>query len=196
MTLTLLQPLSEAYLASDAVINFTHPAIQEKAQALRGKTTTESIENCYLWVRDHVAHSVDIAEKQVISVTASQTLLNGHGLCMAKAHLLAALLRALGIPAGLCYQTLVQKSIQFVHGLNAVYYADRKEWYRIDAVGRRAHAPLPFKAYSELLFYTPTRNLSILEHPEVYVSPHPTALAYLGGFSSLSEALEHLPEHL
>lgn len=189
-------PDLRVYLLNDEVTDGEDPAVQAQAALLRGQDTAGSIANCYYFCRDNIAHSVDIAEKERITVTASEVLKYGHGLCMAKAHLFAALLRVLNIPAGFCYQTLVQPSIRFVHGLNAVYDTQRKQWYRIDIVGRHSKEPLSYTPGQDLLFYTPRRNLQIIEHPWIYSKPHPTALSYLRGFHRLADALEHLPENL
>lgn len=43
---------------------------------------------------------------ETVTWRASDVLRRGTGLCFAKAHLLAALLRAVGVPCGLCYQVL------------------------------------------------------------------------------------------
>ncbi len=60
---------------------------------------------CFEWVRDKIRHSRD-SGLQPVTCTASDVLRIGSGYCYAKSHLLAALLRANGIPAGLCYQRL------------------------------------------------------------------------------------------
>lgn len=194
-----LKPESEhshLYLENNDIIDYEHPAVHEKALQLQGEDSISTLKNIYTYMRDSIRHSVDIAEKTVISITASQVLQNGHGLCMAKAHLFAALCRANAIPAGFCYQTLIQPSLRFVHGLNAVYYEDTGEWYRIDIVGHRDHAPVEYQPHRELLFYTPTRKLSITEHPGIYAHPHPAMLRYLRAYPDLATALEHLPEEL
>lgn len=61
------------------------------------------------------------------------------GFCYAKSHLLAALLRANGIAAGLCYQRLSVNgggTPYCLHGLNAVFLKDFG-WYRVDARGNK-----------------------------------------------------------
>jgi len=49
-------------------------------------------------------------QRDVVTCSASEVLREGTGICFAKSHLLAALLRAVGIPAGLCYQ-VYQRSL-------------------------------------------------------------------------------------
>ncbi len=58
---------------------------------------------CFEFVRDEVRHSWDFKENPV-TCHASEVLRHRTGYCYAKTHLLAALLRANRIPAGLCYQ--------------------------------------------------------------------------------------------
>ena len=60
----------------------------------------------YEYVRDNNSLSADINE-DVLTCTASEVLEVGHGICFAKSHLLAALLRAKSIPTGFCYQKLI-----------------------------------------------------------------------------------------
>ena len=58
-------------------------------------------------------------------------------LLLSKSHLLAALLRANGIPAGFCYQRLSIDDIGppfSLHGFNAVWLQEYG-WYRVDARG-------------------------------------------------------------
>ncbi|MCD7809309.1 MAG: transglutaminase-like domain-containing protein [Erysipelotrichaceae bacterium] len=57
-------------------------------------------------MRDNISHSADINE-DIITISASQVLVEGHGTCFAKSHLLAALLRCKSIPTGFCYQKLI-----------------------------------------------------------------------------------------
>ncbi|MBL0716467.1 MAG: transglutaminase family protein [Desulfosarcina sp.] len=71
---------------------------------------------------------------------------HGTGYCYSKSHLLAALLRANDIPAGLCYQRLTvsdNKPPFCIHGLNAVYL-EQHGWYRLDARGNKSGVTAEF----------------------------------------------------
>ncbi len=75
-------------------------------------------------VRDNVSHTRD-ASREEVTCAASEVLAAGTGICYAKSHLLAALLRAVGIPAGFCYQVYheplhVSDSKIALHGLVGV----------------------------------------------------------------------------
>ncbi len=94
---------------------------------------------CFEFVRDSIKHSWDY-QLNPVTCKASDVLLYGTGYCYAKSHLLAALLRANHIPAGLCYQRLtIENDVPpyCLHGLNAVYLKQHG-WYRMDARGNKA----------------------------------------------------------
>ncbi|MFC1439102.1 transglutaminase family protein [Streptacidiphilus sp. N1-10] len=130
-----LVPASADYLAADDVIDHTHPAVRAKAAELhRAGDGTATARAAYDFVRERIAHSRDLGEWSA-AYTASDVLAAGNAICHGKAHLFAALLRANGIPAGLCYQRLADDVPGgfVVHGLNAVLLQDR--WVRLDARG-------------------------------------------------------------
>ena len=89
------------------IIDFRSAPVQRKAASLVANCASEIelIEKTFIFVRDSIAHSVDCGGTAV-TCRASEVLHVGQGLCYAKAHLLAALLRANGIAAGFCYQLL------------------------------------------------------------------------------------------
>ncbi|MFJ7211768.1 transglutaminase family protein [Amycolatopsis sp. NPDC098790] len=122
------------YLASDAVVDHEHPAVRAKADSFRaaGDDPVARAEAAFRFVRDEVDHVIDARDPRV-TWRASDVLRERVGICHAKAHLLAALLRAQGIPAGFCYQEL-----SALHGLNAVHLLGK--WVRLDARGNRTGA--------------------------------------------------------
>src|SRR4051794_18132025 len=96
-----------AYLAADDVMDLYHPVVRGTA-ALLAEGTDEPHEYAraaFEYVRDAIPHSFDSGDRRV-SWRASDVLDQRNGICYAKSHALAALLRARGIPAGLCYQRL------------------------------------------------------------------------------------------
>ncbi|MBN4050628.1 transglutaminase family protein, partial [Gammaproteobacteria bacterium AH-315-M22] len=126
------------YLASSKHIDWHTPEILVKAKELAtGIENKQAIAKvCFEFVRDEIKHSQDY-QLDLISCKASDVLHYGAGYCYAKSHLLAALLRANGIPAGLCYQRLtIDNNIPpfCLHGLNAVFL-QKHGWYRIDPRG-------------------------------------------------------------
>lgn len=99
--------MSALFLEITSVINWDHPRVQSIAGKLRAGEVeaTRISQRCFEWVRDEIKHTQDCGLHDV-TCAASEVLEAGHGFCYGKSHLLAALLRANGIPAGLCYQRL------------------------------------------------------------------------------------------
>ena len=128
------------YLRSTAVVNWDTPKIKELAQSFSsGNCHTEIARRCFLYVRDEISHSFDADVCSVVTCSASQTLKERTGICYAKTHLLAAVLRANSIPAGFGYQRIAldDEGTKFcLHGFNFVYL-EEFGWYAIDPRGNR-----------------------------------------------------------
>src|SRR5687767_988066 len=112
----------DAYLRSTEIIDWQHPDVVAQARMLSDATSDvlTVAKRCFEWVRDEVRHSRDYGLRPV-TCTASEVLKERSGYCYAKSHLLAALLRANGISAGLCYQRLSRDdngAPYVLHGLN------------------------------------------------------------------------------
>jgi transglutaminase-like putative cysteine protease len=133
-----LQAVAPAeYLAGDEFIDLSHPSIRRLAGSLRAEHPDDEsfARAAFEYARDGVRHSWDVQDPRV-TLSASETLREGVGLCFAKAHLLTALLRAERIPAGLCYQRLTDDGSTFtVHGLVAVHL--QGNWHRQDPRGNK-----------------------------------------------------------
>jgi transglutaminase-like putative cysteine protease len=170
----------EKYLRATEIMDWQHPAVfaQAKTLAANRATTFDIVRACFTWVRDSISHTHD-AGLETVTCKASAVLQTGTGLCYAKSHLLAALLRANGIPTGLCYQRLSydeDRSRFSLHGLNAVYLADIG-WYRIDARGNKpgvdAQFTPPIEQLAFQITYAGERDIpSILSDPLPEVVRH------------------------
>lgn len=125
MNIVLFSSNLDEYLKCDNVIDYKNESIAELADTLFQKANNEPdyIKIAYEFVRDNISHSADINE-DTITCTASEVLKAGHGICFAKSHLLAALLRCKSIPVGFCYQKLILDDetapVLIYHGLNGV----------------------------------------------------------------------------
>ena len=107
MDIILYSNVIEDYLKCSNVIDFDNKEIIALTDMLFNKSYNELdfIKRAYEFVRDNISHSADINE-DVITCSASEVLREGHGICFAKSHLLAALLRCKQVPTGFCYQKL------------------------------------------------------------------------------------------
>src|SRR5690606_15516280 len=111
---------------------------------------------------------------------ASDVLKHGTGYCYAKSHLLAALLRATGIPAGLCYQRLtISNDVPpfSLHGLNAIYI-QQFGWHRIDARGNKPGVDARFCPPIEKLAFSIAAD-GDADLPEIWSEPLPVAVRVL-----------------
>ena len=128
----------DKYLTETSSIDYMNSHIQEKGCELKNHSSDDAdyIKRCYFFVKDEIPYSWDIGTN-IVSKTASEALINKTGICWAKSCLLAALLRANGIPSGISYQllTIAEDDSQghIVHALNTVFNGDK--WIRIDARG-------------------------------------------------------------
>lgn len=161
------------YLAADAVVDHGHPSIRALIGTLRpaGDDPAERAEAAFLFVRDEVDHVIDAGDPRV-TWRASDVLRERVGICHAKAHLLAALLRAQGIPAGFCYQEL-----SALHGLNAVYLHGR--WARLDARGNRTGAGGEFSLHEEKLAWPVDTTRGERDHLAIHPAPAPVVVDFL-----------------
>ena len=114
------------YLSVSQYINWKEAAILRQAEFFQKQTKGEisMVKNIYEVVRDNIKHSWDAQDRRCTK-SATEVLEQRVGICWAKANLLAALLRACDIPAGICYQRLTlgdnPESGFCIHALNAVY---------------------------------------------------------------------------
>src|SRR5262245_23131548 len=127
------------YLQCTPIIDWATPAIVEQTQTItRGLThDTAKAQALFEWVRDAIPHSWD-ARTDIVTCTASEVLAQRTGLCYAKSHLLAAMLRCTGIPAGFCYQVFRRNAPYnglALHGLNGLYLPSVARWVWVDARG-------------------------------------------------------------
>lgn len=184
------------FLSPSHHIDFEHPLIAEKAQQLarEHQGEVEIAKACFEFVRDEIQHSWDY-RKNPVTCKASDVLIHGTGYCYAKSHLLAALLRANNIPAGLCYQRLsigISGAPYCLHGLNAIYLNDIG-WYRVDARGNKSGVSAQFTPPQEQLAFT-IKELHEKDFPEIWAEPMPLIVATLEKYSTVTEVYENLPD--
>jgi transglutaminase-like putative cysteine protease len=169
----------QAYLGEDAVADFGRPEIGRLAGDLRSRHTddVDFARAAFEHVRDNIRHSWD-AQDTHVSITASDTLAHGTGLCFAKAHLLAAILRSQGIPTGFCYQRLTDDGATFMlHGLVAVFL--NGQWHRQDARGNKPGVDAQFSLDEERLAWPVRPELGERDYDDVFTAPSPSVIETL-----------------
>ncbi len=204
MQLTLPSGDFTDFLASTPIVDFASPAAQPvRALAAnllrRSPTQLQYIQNAYEYVRDRIAHSADIRGR-VVTCAAPDVLRAGEGICFAKSHLLAALLRCRGVPAGFCYQRLILDDdtapVLILHGLNAVYLSQESRWIRLDARGNKPGVNAQFSLTGEQLAFPVRPERGEEDIPVLYARPDANVVRALTESPSLAALWSHLPTAL
>ncbi len=184
------------YLENSEFINWNSPEIKEMARHLKGNLSAdiEIAKSCFEYVRDSIKHSWDF-QIDVITCKASDVLNHKTGYCYSQSHLLAALLRANEIPAGLCYQrlSLTGDGAPFcLHGLNAVYLNDFG-WYRIDPRGNKEGVEAKFTPPVEQLAFSTEGRLET-DIQGIWPEPLPVIVKTLLKYKTCMAVYENLPD--
>lgn len=202
-------PALRPFLAASRIIDWETPAVRQLARELAGGLNgdDEAVAcACFEWVRDEVRHSWDAQQtsrqgapqnspQNPVTCKASEVLEHRTGYCYAKSHLLAALLRANGIPAGLCYQRLSVNddgAPYCLHGLNAVYL-QAHGWYRIDARGNKPGVDAQFTPPQERLAFA-TNEVQEADLPEIWTEPSLSVVKVLEDCRCVQDVFDHLPD--
>lgn len=188
--------MMKKYLETSEYIDWDQPEISALAKKLAaGKQSDVDIaKGCFEWVRDEIKHSWDY-KLNPVTCKASDVLKHGTGYCYAKSHLLAALLRANKIPAGLCYQRLSindDGAPYSLHGLNAIYL-NEIGWYRVDARGNKQGVDAQFTPPNEQLAF-PINEDNEKDFSDVLAEPHKAVVDALNKHSTVKGVFEHLPD--
>ncbi|MDE5565297.1 MAG: transglutaminase-like domain-containing protein [Oscillospiraceae bacterium] len=189
------------YLKNGVIIDYDNENIRKLSEILFKKAENELdyIKTVYEYIRDNIFHSADI-HKDVLTCTASEVLKAGHGICFAKSHLLAALLRCKSIPAGFCYQKLIldDETAPFLvyHGLNGVYLKEYQKWIRLDARGNKQGVCAQFSTENEQLAFPIRAEKGEIDNFIVYPDPDVNVLKRLNKYSTRTELFDDLPTEL
>lgn len=184
----------QEFLGSCDVIDTSSPRVVACAARLTVSDALTTAKNCFEFVRDRIKHSSD-HKLNPVTCRASDVLEHQTGYCYAKSHLLCALLRANGIPAGLSYQRLSidGNGAPFcLHGLNAIYLSEYG-WYRIDARGNRTDVNAQFTPPIEQLAF-PVRVDGEKDLPGIWQRPNPAVTECLSKYDEWADVYEHLPD--
>jgi len=186
--------MTHAGLASTRWSDASEPRIVSCAARLRRSTPTETVRETFAFVRDAIAHSCDVAT-DVVPLAASAVLESGTGLCFAKSHLLAALLRASSIPTALGYVRLRDPRAASgfcLHGFDVVELPGHG-LVRVDARGDNATVSTTFDPPRESLAYWPAaEGEAFLDG--AFVEPVAAVVDAYARARTLRELLADLPD--
>jgi len=186
------------YLKCDDIIDYKNESVAKLADALYEGSDGEPdfIRKAYEYVRDRFPHSADAGE-DLITIRASEVLAAGHGICFAKSHLLAAILRAKGVPTGFCYQKLILDDetapVLIYHGLNGVYIQEIDKWIRLDARGNKPGVDAQFSLDTEQLAFPIRPEWGEEDGLIIYPDPDELVIKTMRESKSRSELWDNLP---
>ncbi|MFE9535296.1 transglutaminase domain-containing protein [Streptomyces sp. NPDC006691] len=176
------KPQLASYLVADEVVDHGHPAVRDLAARLKSETSDaySYAQAAFTYVRDRIPHSSDSGDPRV-TWRASDVLAWRTGICCAKAHALAALLRAEGIPTAFCYQRLTENGAgPALHGLIALRLPGADAWARQDPRGNvPAGVDAQFSLDEERLAWPVRAEFSEVDYPVLFDEPHPAVVAAL-----------------
>ncbi len=189
------------YLKETDVIDYKNPDIMNLAKALQrdSENTVDLVKKCFEYVRDEIKHSADIDGK-VVTCKASEVYRHKEGICYAKSHLLAALLRANNIPSGFAYQRLILDDTTapylILHGLNTVYLEPYNKWIRLDARGNKVGVNAQFSLAEEKLAFIVREDLGEEDIHTNFAEPDRNILNSLRSYRTVKELFDNLPKDL
>ena len=187
------------YLESTNIVDFAEtPEILHLANdiAVQSKDEISLIKAAFEYVRDNINHSADIQGKTV-TCKASEVLHAKEGICYAKAHLLAAILRTNHVPTGLCYQRIILDDASapylVLHGFNAVYVKSIKKWIRLDARGNKTGVNAQFSLEKEQLAFPVRACMGEEDIPIIFAYPDTNIVNALEKYKQLNLLWDNLP---
>ena len=189
------------FLEKTEYVDYDDPAIKSLAERLEAESSDEIslIRNTYYFVRDEIKHSWDVQDRRV-TVSASDTLREGVGICWAKANLLAALLRANGIPVGFSYQRLTLGDTPdtgyCIHAMNTIYVSGLGKWIRLDARGNKEGVNAEFSTDEEILAFYIKSEGEIDYHDNHSYPDYGLMKVVEESTDAIDMYLHHLPDQL
>lgn len=190
------------YLIELDEVDYSHFSIQKLIIELFNdkQTEIEKAKIAFEFVRDEIDHSWDIQSNR-ITCLASEVLQYREGICYAKSNLLAAILRAVGIPTGFCYQRLILFDTAdkgyCIHALNAIYLQSINRWIRLDARGNKPGVKAEFSIHEEMLAFQVNEKFDEKDFPIIYAKPNPKTInALTENTDALKMYTHHLPDTL
>lgn len=192
----------EDYLIELDIVDYSHPLIIRKVNELFSVSLNEVeiVKTAFEYVRDKIAHSVDIQSSRV-TCKASEVIYFKEGICYSKSNLLAALLRSMGIPTGFCYQLLTKGDTPdtgyCIHALNAVYLKSLERWIRLDARGNKEGVNAQFSINEEKLAFPVRKKYNETDYPIIYTKPNANTITALKQNADCIQMYHHyLPTRL
>lgn len=184
------------YLEASEIIDFENPEVAALSREIfsRSENEIDFVKNAFEFVRDKISHTADI-NGDIVTCTASEVLREGQGVCYAKSHLLAAILRGKKIPTGFCYQKIILDDelnpYIIIHGLNAVFIQNKRA--RLDARGNKQGVNAQFSLDEERLAYPVRAEKGEEDIPIIFAAPDKNIVRALTQTEKFEDLWHNLP---
>ena len=186
-------PSPEHCLQPGPVVDADHPTVVALARELIDPDASElqNAVSLYYWVRDQIRYNPYALDVSATGLSASHTLAQGEGWCVPKAILLAALCRAVGIPACLGYADVrnhlsterlrraMQTDVFYFHGYTSIFLQGR--WvkatpaFNIELCEKFGLHPLEFNGREDSLYHefdvAGNRHMEYINERGEYLEP-------------------------
>jgi transglutaminase-like putative cysteine protease len=191
----------EEYLKASMVVDlYTDEVIGLSNKICKGLSgDIEIVRAVYYYMQENIPHSFSINAKEV-TCKASEVVRYGHGICYAKANLLAAILRLNKIPAGFCYQRFIMDDSDLsrfvLHGFNAVYLGSIGKWIQVD-IRNKFEGVDPEFDISKASGVVPVRkDMGETDYPYVLIEPYSRTIEALINNKDLKSLENGLPDRI
>jgi len=190
----------QGYVEDTITIDWQTPKVMERARKLAAGHADHvaKASAVYAFVRDEIAHTAD-AGRDELPCRASEVLEAGTGIGFSKSHLLAALLRAVGVPAGFCYQVLRRATpgdATLLYGFNGVYLQSLERWIALDARGNKPGLYADFSTEEPRLAVRADPARGEWVYPLIWTRPAAVVVDLLSRNKSLAKIADHVPAEL
>lgn len=189
----------ERFLEDTECVDWTDMLVtRETAQAITGCVTDEEkVKAIFEFVRDDISNAMNI-DSVALPWTASTTIRAMIGNDDAKAMVLAAMVRALKIPAGFCYQRLTvvddDSEGHYLHCYNAVYLDGN--WVKLDASGRLGAKDVRFCKIEPDLAFIPRDVYGEYNILGIFAEPYAPSVDVIRNAGSISDIIFGLPDSI
>ncbi|GMV52909.1 MAG: transglutaminase domain-containing protein [Chlorobi bacterium] len=200
----ILQPdssnLSDYLTEIPGIIEFSTPGVQATIHTITQKASTDydRARLAFEYARDEIRHSFDTKSSR-ITISAEDAIIHRDGICFAKSHVLASVLRGMGIPAGFCYQRVLRKgtveSGHALHGLNAMYLPETG-WFRVDPRGNKPGVNSQFSTETEQLAYPIRPEYGEVDYPQIFARPLQSVIEAMRDSANCDELFFNRPDHV
>ena len=191
----------DRYLEDTIVVDWQTPSVLECAREFgRGAEHEQKrVEAAFLFVRDEIRQSLDGGPDE-LPCSASQVLKAQTGLSYAKSHLLAALLRAGGVPSGFGYERIVDSETSAgyaLHGFVVCWFSSLERWVALDPRGNTATLHTDFRVEGPpSLAHEPDPENGEVVSSVFFARPLKRVVDLLDRGESLGRVRRHLPANI